>query len=87
MAYQVNLPSEANKGRPRLYTGNSTGCEKYRYELTTYFLIALIVSPQIIFGKPCIPPIIRGYDAYICSLSLTILTLYLALKQWILLFH
>ena len=27
MAYQVNLPSETNKGRSRLYTGNSMGCD------------------------------------------------------------
>jgi len=27
MAYQVNLPSDTNKGRFNLYTGKYTGCE------------------------------------------------------------
>jgi len=41
MAYRVNLPSDTNKGRSELYTGNSNGLCTYKYKYSTYFLIAI----------------------------------------------
>ena len=65
MAYQVNLPSDTNKGRSNLYTGKYTGCENIS---TNRILISYLqYDSSISIDIQCIPPITAVNDAYNCS--------------------
>lgn len=65
MAYQVNLPSDTNKGRFNLYTGKYIGCENIN--TSRIFISYLQYDSCIILIMRCIPPITADNDAYNCS--------------------
>ena len=64
MAYQVNLPSDTNKGRFNLYTGKYTGCENISMSRLLISYLQYDSSKKIL---RCIPPITAANDAYNCS--------------------